>query len=172
MPTGFSMHLCLMSDQLLYSKWVIFSVLHLNVRYDGHVMAQNTHCSLFPISHLCVLTHITWKLQVIYGHSAYQTSALVLKTFPLQIRVALEIQLESYGPRHISVILWYNITCVYCKPIHTSLFWCATMHDNKTHVPYVNLRQQNSRTLCTAINWWRLIIQSKKGLLLGSAERD
>ena len=36
-------------------------------------------------------------------------------------RVACEIQLKSYVPRHALVICWYNILCIYCKPIHTSL---------------------------------------------------
>ena len=34
----------------------------------------------------------------------------------------VEIRLESYGPRLASFILCYNLVCVYCKPIHTSLF--------------------------------------------------
>ena len=39
-------------------------------------------------------------------------------------RFAQEIQQESYGPTHASVILWYDIVivCVYCKPVYTSLF--------------------------------------------------
>ena len=59
------------------------------------------------------------------GHiwmSAYQTTALLLETFLVLFRVAWEIrQLESYGLRHTLVVLWYNIVCVYCRPIHTSL---------------------------------------------------
>ena len=27
-----------------------------------------------------------------------------------------------HGPRHASVVLWYDIVCVYCKLVHTSLF--------------------------------------------------
>ena len=102
----------------------LFSVLDLDGRYDWRVMAPSMHCSLFPTSNLCVLTNITWKLQVIhvYGHSAYRTTTLLSKTFLVYARVAWGIQLESYGTRHTSVVLWYNIFCVYCKPVHSSLF--------------------------------------------------
>ena len=43
------------------------SVFELDARYDWWVMALNTHWSFFPISHLCVLICLTWKVQVIYG---------------------------------------------------------------------------------------------------------
>ena len=61
-------------------------------------------------------------LQVIHGHCAYQTTALLLKTFLERFRVAWESWLESYSPRHTSVVLWYNIVCVYCKSVHLSRF--------------------------------------------------
>ena len=38
-------------------------------------------------------------------------------------RVALEIQLESYGPRHASVVLWYDILCAYTASLYNML--CA-----------------------------------------------
>ena len=100
---------------------VHFSVLELDERYKWRVMAPNMHCSLFPISHLCILTHITWKLQVIYGCSVYRTTATLSKTFFVWLRVAWEIWLKSYDPRHTSVVFWYNIVCVYCKPVLTLL---------------------------------------------------
>ena len=113
-------------EWLLYYQRCLYSVLELNMRYNWWVMAPNTHCSLFLISHLCVLLHICWKQQVIhvYGCSAYQTTALLSKTFLVWFWVAWEIWLKSYGPRHMSVVLWHNILCLYCKPIHicTSLF--------------------------------------------------
>ena len=90
----------------------------------------------FPISHLCILTHITWQQQVIYRHSAYRMTSLLSNTFLVWFRVAREIQMESYGPRHASVVLWYKLVCVYCKPIYTSLFGAQTTHDKLTHVPY------------------------------------
>ena len=40
----------------------------------------------------------------------------------LCFRVAWEILMENYGPRHTSVVLWYNTVCVCCKPVHTSLY--------------------------------------------------
>ena len=68
-------------------------------------------------------THITWKVQVIYWTFAYRTTALQSETFLVCFRVAWEIQLESFGPRYASVVLWYNIVCVhvYCKSLHLSL---------------------------------------------------
>ena len=45
------------------------------------------------------------------------------KTLLVWFRFAIEIPLESYGPRHVLVILWYNIVCAYCKPIHTMHHW-------------------------------------------------
>ena len=88
-------------------------------------MSPKTHRSLFPMSHFCVysvLRHITWKLQVICGRSAYRTTAILSETFFVWFRVALEIWLESYGLRHASAVLWYSIVCIYCNPIYTSLF--------------------------------------------------
>ena len=63
-----------------------------------------------------------WKLQAIHGCSAYWMTALLSKTSLEWFRVTLEIRLESYGPGCTSIILWYNIVCVYCKPVHTALF--------------------------------------------------
>ena len=69
-----------------------------------------------------VLRRITWKLQVILGYSGYQTTAILSETFFVLFRFAIEIQLESYDPRHALVVLWYDIVCMYCKPAYISLF--------------------------------------------------
>ena len=82
-------------DWLLNYRICLFSVLELDVRYSWWVMAPNAHCSLFPISHLCVFTCITWKLQVICECSAYQMTALLSETFFMWFRAAWEIWLES-----------------------------------------------------------------------------
>ena len=104
---------------LLYYRRCLFSVLWLYVWYNWQVMAPNTHHSLFMISHLYVLICVTWKLQIIYRHSAYQTTAVLSETFFVWIRAEWESRLESCGPRHASVVLWYNIVCIYCKPVYT-----------------------------------------------------
>ena len=65
---------------VLLSRMSIFCVRD-DARYNWQVIAPNTHCSVLPMSHLCLLTFITWKLLVIYGCSAYWTTALLLKTF-------------------------------------------------------------------------------------------
>ena len=64
------------------------------------VMAPNMHCSLFPICHLCVLPRIAWKLQVVCGRSIHHMIALLLNTFLVWVKVAWDIRLENYGPRH------------------------------------------------------------------------
>ena len=97
--------------------------LELYVSYDWRVMAPNMHCSLFPICHLCVLTRITWKLPVIYGRSSCQTTALLSNTFLVWNRVAWEIWLKSYNPRHtLRLFSDISLSCLYCKPVHTLLF--------------------------------------------------
>ena len=67
---------------------------------------------------------------------SYRTTAILLDTFFVWFRVSWEIRLESYGLRHASFALWYDIVWVYCKPVHTSLF--RTLN---------NAWQQNLRTL-------------------------
>ena len=79
-------------------------------------MVLNTYHSLFLISHLCVFTCITWKLQVIHRRSVYWITALLLETFSVWFRVAWEIRLESYGPRHALAILWYLGLGLLCLP--------------------------------------------------------
>ena len=86
--------------------------------------------------------HKTWKVQDIYGCSADRTTAILSETFFVWFRCAREIWLESYGPRHKSVVLWHNIVCVYCKPVIAHIaIWCETIQDNKTHVPSDTKRQ-------------------------------
>ena len=48
------------------------------------------------------------------------TTALLLKTFLVCVRFAWKIQLESYSPRHASVIVWYNSVCI-LEALHTLL---------------------------------------------------
>ena len=122
--------------QLLYNQRFLFSVLELDARYNWWVIAPSSHGSVFPISHLCILTHITWKLQIIYGCSAYRTTALLSKTFLVWFGVAWEIWLESYDPRHAHR-LFSDTNCVHILQACTYIaIWYATTHDNKTHVPY------------------------------------
>ena len=127
-------------EWLLYSRRCLFSVLELDVRHDWWVMAPSTHCSFFLISHLCVLTHITRKLQVMYGRSAYQMTVLLSETFLVWFRVAREIQLlknyiyrELQPQTHIGHSLM-QIVCILQAHIYIAI-WQTTTHDNKTHIP-------------------------------------
>ena len=88
------------------------------------------------ISHLYVLTCITWKLQVVYGRSTYQMTSLLSATFLVWFRVAKQIQLETYGFGHTLVILWYKLVCTYCKPVYISLFGAQLCMTIKIHVLY------------------------------------
>ena len=71
-------------------------------RYDSWVMVLNMYHSLFPICHLCALICITWKLQVVYGCSAYWITTLLSEAFLAWFKVKWEIWPESYSPRHAS----------------------------------------------------------------------
>ena len=110
---------------LLYYQRCRFSVLELDARYKWWGTPPNTHRSLFLINYFHVysaLRHITWNLQVICGSLVYWTTTILSETFFEWFRVALEIKPESYNPRHTSVVLWYDIVCIYCKSVYTSLF--------------------------------------------------
>ena len=85
-------------------------------------LVPNTRHSLFPIYHLCILTRITWKLQVVHECSAYPTTALLSKTLFVWFKVAWETRLKNYAPTHALIIFWYKIVCADCKPVHTLLF--------------------------------------------------
>ena len=103
-------------------------------------MAPNTHHSLFLVHHYYVLTGkcLISKLSVVYGRSAYWTTSLYTTGgIPCVVYgVAWEIQLENYGPRHASVVLWYNIV-MRILPAHAYIaFSWATTNYNKTHVAY------------------------------------
>ena len=129
------------------------------------VLKWNAHHSLFPINHLCILTCIAWKLQVVhvYEYSAHWTTALLSKTFLVWLRVAWEIQLESYGPRHASVLLWYTIVehCVHIlQTISYIAFWYATTHDNTTHIAYDCTTQQMAVLLPTMHHFIRTRLAS------------
>ena len=125
-------------EWLLYYWTCLFSVLKLDTRYDWQLLTPNSHNRFFPIIHLCVVTSIAWKVQVIHGRSAYQMIALLLETFLVWLRLAWEIRLDNYGRRHILVALWYIQQCVYklqaCTYIHRSLVLNYTWQ--QTNVPY------------------------------------
>ena len=104
-------------ELLLYYWRCPVSVLELDARYDWQVMALNTHHSLFPISNLCVLICITWKLLVEYELLAYW---------------------RGMGGADTHQLFSDTILCVYTASPYIQMYitiWCATTckHDNKTH---------------------------------------
>ena len=68
-------------------------------------MNPNTHCNHFPIWLLCILTLITQKLHVVYGHSKYQTTALPSKISIFCVTTGCKIRVASYGSKHTSQYL-------------------------------------------------------------------
>ena len=118
-----------------------------------------------PFCIYSVLRHITWKLQVISECSAYRTTAILSKTFFVWFIIAIEIWLKSYGPRHESVILWYDIVCMHCKRIYTSLFgtqlrlttlWLHITHQTTALLPtmhhFIRAKLSSYTTSCSVFS--------------------
>ena len=78
-------------------------------------MAPNTHYSLFPICHFVCTTCITPNLQVIYGRSTYQTTALLLE---VSILAACKIWLPSLGSKHT----WQSVSNKPFRPTYVHNF--------------------------------------------------
>ena len=124
---------------------------------------------------LCLLARITWKLQVMYGHSSCQMTALLSETFLVCFRVAWEIQLENYGPRHASIgrSLTQLYECVNCKLyIHILLFGAQLRMATKlTYLIWLHTTHQTTALLFYTMH--RLIIPLVVETLGGSlATRD
>ena len=71
--------------------------------------------SVCAYMHNFTTTGYIWKFSI-------SNDCSTINTFLVQFGVAREIQLGNYSARQTSVILWYKLACVHCKPIHTSLF--------------------------------------------------
>ena len=100
----------------------------------------------FPISHLCVLTCITWKLQVISRCSACRMSALLSNTFLVWFSVVRDnwraTALDTHRP-----FSGTNL-CVDCKPIYTLVFGAQPCMTIETHVPYDCISHTERRLYC------------------------
>ena len=139
----------------------IFCV-RLNVRYDWRVMGPNTHHGLFPISSLCALiTHTSetmwhiWTFCISNGHSTIEYIPCVC------VRVAWEIWLESYGPRHASVILQYTTLCVYTASpyIHCYLVCNYAWQQNQCTL-WLHTTHQTTALLPTPYHFIRAMLTS------------
>ena len=78
----------------------------------------------------------------------------ISETFFVWFRVVLEIRLESYSPRHASVVLWCSIVCAYCKPAYTCT--CTSLIGTQLHltpklmyIPYDRILHTKQRLLPT-----------------------
>ena len=83
-------------------------------------MDPNTHCNLFPIRHLCILTLVTWQLQVVYECCTYRMTTILSEMSIFCVRAECMIWLASYGYKHS----WQFLSN---KP-----FVCPHMHNLKT----------------------------------------
>ena len=169
---------------------------------------------------LCVLTFITWKLQVVSGDCTYRMTALLLDITIFCVRPGCEIQLASYGSKHalqslfsksfvhtcthnfkttvhiwtfcipnnfstiedIPCVVWSCMrdmtkklwpqthighslikswcVCTASSYIHRYCMWCATRHDNKTHVVYDCATDQTAALLPTMHHFMRTNLAS------------
>ena len=123
--------------QLLYNWRCLFSQPEQYARYDWQDMAPNTHHSPFPIRHFVrTYTHVTWKLQVLYGYFAYRTNGLLSETFRVWLWSCMRDPTGELWPQTcIGRSLIQHCVCI--LQAHTCIvIWCATTRDNKTHVVY------------------------------------
>ena len=107
------------TERLLYNRTYLFTVFQLDARYNCRVYGSK-HASQSLSNKPFVHTYTDYLKTTchIYGCSAYQTTVILFETFLVRLRAAWEIYLKMYGPRHASVVLLYNIVCLYCKPVH------------------------------------------------------
>ena len=66
----------------------------------SRIMDPNTHCNTFRYDILCILTLITWKLQVVCRRSTYWTTVLLSNMSIFCVRVGREISMVSYASKH------------------------------------------------------------------------
>ena len=78
----------------------------------GELWCQTYITTPFRYDILCILTLIVWKLQVVYGTSTYQMTALLLEMPIFWVRRACEIQLVRYGSKHASQSLSDKPFCI------------------------------------------------------------
>ena len=64
--------------------------------------------------------HVTVKVQVVYGHSTYQTTVLLSEMSIFWVRAVCEIRLVRYGSKHA------------LQSLSDMLFACTFMHNLKT----------------------------------------
>ena len=73
-------------------------------------------------------------------YTYYLTPTGYIRTFTLSNDCSSiqhrEIQMESYDPLHLSVVLLYILVCAYCKPVYTLLFDVQLRMTIETHVLY------------------------------------
>ena len=65
----------------------------------GELWIKTCITNLFPVQHLCILTLITRKLQVIYGRT-YRMTGLLLEISIFCVRAEYTNRLASYGSKH------------------------------------------------------------------------
>ena len=122
--------------EVLHVQWLhyywrcLFSVLNQDMRYHWRVLTPWTRCSLFRISHLSVLTHITWKLAGCIWTSANQMTAISWENIACVVYRSMSSTWRAKATdTHQSFAIHH---CVRRLQAHcTQLYGAPLRHDNK-----------------------------------------
>ena len=100
--------------------------------YDSKLTSQSLSDTLFVY-----LMH-NLKTMVIYGHSTYQTTALLSETFLLWFTIELHERsiwrAVASDTHHGHSLIQHSVYTM--QPCTYIAIWCTTTHDNKTHIAY------------------------------------
>ena len=153
-----------------YQKMFIFCVRAGCKTWLGSYVSPNAHPSFFPISNLCILTRMTWKLQVIYGCSAYRMTALLSMTFLVWFRVARDSTGELRAPDmdwsfsdtklcayDASPCIHCYLVCNYAWQQNSHTLWLHTTHQMTALLPtmhrFIGAYLASYTTCCSVFIW-------------------
>ena len=120
-------------EWLLYYWKCLFSVLELDARYNWQVMAPNMHHNPFAISHLYVITHITWKLQVTHDCSTIRDIPCVVWSCIIDPTG----ELQAPDTHWCSLIQHCPVYMLYCKGALLPMMCCFIRTDLASCTTYM-----------------------------------
>ena len=144
------------TKQLLFYWRCLFSGLDLHARHDWQVMAPNTHRSLFlPLIDLCVLTYIcNLKTNGYIWTICISNDCCTIRDIPCLVYSCLRDLTGELQPQtHIGSSLIQHCVIQHCVCMLEGfsymyvVIWCATMHDNTSHIAYDCTTQQTTALL-------------------------
>ena len=144
----------LLIEWKLYYQRCLFSGLELHARYDWQDMIGKlwlqTHIPVFPIHvhHLCILTCITWTIQVVQTlYISNNCSTCTFLTSLCGLKLHERFNWKAMAPdTHHSHSLIQHCVCMLQALTYITI-WCATTHDNKTHIAYDCITHQTMTLL-------------------------